>query len=134
MNLKISRKICRTRCQTLYTVRNFLKYSYKNFSHLKNISWKQHSKSIDFTDCKKCTVWKNISSNQLFSNLAGCMYKNVAFTKFLPKIVRVNFCKLVKPLDMGWWQLVLPLSCNFRRIIMRSQSVWWMLGQRLGFT
>ena len=32
---------------------------------------------------------KNISSNQLFSNFFS---KNVAFTKFLPKNVRKNFC------------------------------------------
>ena len=54
-----------------------------------------------------CTVWKNkkfsltekISSNQLFSNFVT---KTIAFTKFLQKSVRDNFCNFHTECAVDW--------------------------------
>ena len=60
----------------------------KLYSHFHEILRENNLKEVVHVEKRQNSHRKNISSNQLFSDFIS---KNVAFTKFLPKDVRVNF-------------------------------------------
>ena len=101
VDLKISRKICRTRCQTLYLIpQNWHQVEFREINtkdehsvfsslYIGRCSKSKFASFPQFVNYVHIGIHllppKNISWNHLFS-------KNVTFTKFFSKWVRVNFC------------------------------------------